>query len=104
MFGGKKVTYEMDNVALRQKLLAEWNDGAGRLSHYPKRSDWSLEVSSNGPTAVLGGGVDIVVSRPFAWRVLNIECYHSWIGELPMIQARNVVRISSGAVLRIGTW
>jgi hypothetical protein len=104
MFGGMKVTHEIDDLALRKKLYAEWNNGAGTLGHYPKRSDWSVEVENNGPSVSMGGGFDVVLARPFAWRLLNLEYSHSWIGDVAMIQPRNALRISTGAVLRIGTW
>jgi hypothetical protein len=65
LFGGRKVTYEVDNPELENKLLSEWNDGSGTLSHYPKRSDWSTEVASNGPSLAAGGGVD--VDRPIQY-------------------------------------
>lgn len=38
MFGGRKVTHEVDDLALKEKLLNEWNDGNGTLPHYPQRS------------------------------------------------------------------
>jgi hypothetical protein len=104
MFGGKKVTHETDDIPLRTKLLAEWDDGKGTLPHYPKRSDWSVEVAKNGPALGIGGGVDVVFARPFAWRVLNVEYSHTWIGDVAMIQPQNALRVSTGAVLRIGTW
>ncbi len=104
MFGGKKVTYETDDHALRKKLMAEWNDGNGTLPHYPKRSDWSVEVATNGPALGFGGGFDVVVARPFAWRLLNVEYTHAWMGDVAMIQPQNTLRITTGAVLRMGTW
>jgi hypothetical protein len=104
MFGGKKVTHETDDTVLRKKLLAEWNDGSGTLPHYPTRSDWSVEVVNNGPTMKLGGGFDVVLARPFAWRLLEVSYSHAWIGNSDMIQPQNALRISTGAVLRIGTW
>jgi len=104
MFGGKKVTHEIDDHALRKKLYAEWNNGDGTLEHYPKRSDWSVEVANNGPSVSIGGGFDVVLARPFAWRLLNLEYSHSWIGNVAMIQPQNALRISTGAVLRIGSW
>ncbi len=104
MFGGKKVTYEIDDIQLRNKLLAEWGDGNGSLAHYPKRSDWSLEVSRNGPALGFGGGVDVVFARPFAWRLVNVEYTHAWMGDAVTVQPQNALRISTGAVLRIGTW
>jgi hypothetical protein len=104
LMGGKKVTHETDDAALRRKLYAEWNDGDGTLPHYPMRSAWSEEISNNGPALKLGGGLDVVVSRPFAWRILSLEYSHCWIGDVAMIQPQNALRISTGAVLRIGTW
>jgi hypothetical protein len=104
MFGGKKVTHEIDDLALREKLLKEWGDGAGTLGYYPKRSDWSVEDSRNGPALGFGGGFDVVITRPFAWRVLNVEYTHAWMGDPVLIHPQNTLRITTGAVLRIGTW
>jgi hypothetical protein len=104
MFGGKRVTHETDDIELRKKLLDEWGDGDGTLPHYPKRSDWSVEVSNNGPALGFGGGVDVAFTRPFAWRVVNVEYTHAWIGNAEMIQPQNAVQITTGAVLRIGNW
>ena len=104
LFGGEKVTHETDDIALRKKLLGDWNDGNGTLEHYPKRSDWSVEIASNGPALGVGGGVDVVFARPFAWRVLNVQYTHAWIGNVVMIQPQNALQISTGAVIRIGAW
>ena len=104
MFGGKKVTHETDDLSLRKKLLEEWDDGDGSLPHYPKRSDWSAEVSSNGPSLGIGGGIDIVFARPFAWRLLSVEYSHTWMDDVAMIHPQQTVRFSTAAVLRIGTW
>ena len=104
MIGGNKVTHETDNIPLRERLIAEWNDGNGALAHYPVRSDWSVEVSRNGPALKLAGGFDYVVTRPFAWRLLDIEYAHTWVDDVVNIHPQNALRISTGAVLRIGTW
>jgi hypothetical protein len=105
MFGGKKVTHEVDDAALHKTLLAEWDDGKGPLKHYPKRSDWSVEDSRNGPAVAFGGGFDIAMSSPLALRLLNIEYTHAWIGDPgQIIHPQNTLRITTGAVLRIGNW
>jgi hypothetical protein len=104
LFGGRKVTYEVDNPTLENSLLNAWNDGNGTLPHYPKRSDWSTEVSSNGPSLGAGGGVDVVVTRPFTWRLVNVQYTHSWMGGVDNIHPDNGIRITTEAVLRIGTW
>jgi hypothetical protein len=104
LLGGRKVTYEVDNEALRTKLLAQWNNGDGTLSHYPRRSDWSTEVANNGLSVAAGGGVDVVLSRPFTWRLLNLEYTHTWIGNVDTMRPQNGIRVTTEAVLRIGTW
>ena len=73
MFGGRKVTHEIDNLALKKQLLDEWNNGSGALAHYPMRSACQFETAQNGPSIAVGGGFDWVVTRPFAWRILNVE-------------------------------
>jgi hypothetical protein len=104
IFGGKKVTHEADNIPLRTTLMNEWNDGNGTLAHYPRRSDWSVEDSRNGPSLGLGGGFDVVLTRPFAWRAVQFEYNHAWITDPGMIHPQNTFRVETGAVLRIGTW
>jgi len=110
VFGGRKVTQEVDDPQLRKKLMEEWNNGSGTLGHYPMRSAWSVETSQNGPSLRVGGGVDWVVTRPFAWRLINMEYTHTWIdsvnapGAADAIRPQNGFIISTQAVVRIGTW
>jgi hypothetical protein len=104
MFGGRKVTFEIMDEALRKKLLREWNDGNGTLPHYPKRSDYSFETAQNGPSIAVGGGFDVIITRPFAWRVLNVEYTHSWMNDVAMVRPQEGLKISTQAVVRIGTW
>ena len=104
MFGGRKVTMEIMDAALREKLMKEWNDGSGTLPHFPKRSDYSVEYAGNGPSIAAGGGFDVVVTRPFAWRILNVEYTHSWMNDVGQIHPQAGFKISTQAVVRIGTW
>jgi hypothetical protein len=104
LVGGRKVTQETDDPELRTKLMKEWNDGNGALEHYPKRSAWSVEVANNGPSVALGGGVDVVMTRAFAWRLVSVQYTHTWMGDVDMIRAQDGLRVTTQAVLRIGTW
>jgi hypothetical protein len=103
-FGGRKVTYEIDDIELKKQLSHEWNNGNGTLGHFPMRSDWSAESAVNGPMLSVGGGLDVVITRPFAWRVLNVEYSHSWINNIGGIHPQNSVLVATEAVVRIGTW
>lgn len=103
-FGGRKVTFEIMDNALREQLLQEWNNGNGTLGHYPKRSDYSFETAQNGPSIAVGGGFDVIITRPFAWRVVNLEYTHSWMNDVAMVRPQDGLKISTQAVVRIGTW
>lgn len=103
-FGGRKVTYEVDNIPLRELLWKEWDHGYGTLRHLPLRSDWSTEKAVNGPMISAGGGVDVAFTRPFAWRVLNVEYSHSWIDSVNGVHPQNGLLIATEAVVRIGNW
>jgi len=104
LIGGRKVTHETDDTALRTLLMTEWNDGQGTLAHYPTRFDWSTEKQANGFSLSAGSGVDWVLTRAFAWRVVNVEYTHTWISDVDMIHAQDGIKVTTGAVLRIGTW
>jgi hypothetical protein len=104
MFGGSKVTQEIDNLTLKKQLLKEWNDGSGTLGHYPTRSAYEFETAQNGPSIAIGGGFDWVVTRPFAWRIINIEYTRSWMNDVGPIHPQEGLKISTQAVVRIGTW
>jgi hypothetical protein len=104
MFGGRKVAQEIDNLDLKNQLLTEWNDGNGTLGHYPKRSAYEFETAQNGPSIAVGGGFDWVVTRPFAWRVLRLEYTRSWMNDVAQIHPQEGLKISTQAVVRIGTW
>jgi hypothetical protein len=94
MLGGRKVTYEVDNLTLKKQLLSEWNNGNGSLPHYPMRSAWSVETAQNGPSIAVGGGCDWIVTRPFAWRILNVEYTRSWMGDVGRVRPQEGVKIS----------
>ena len=104
LIGGRKVSHEIDDTALRTQLMTEWNDGQGTLPHYPTRFDWSVEKQDLGFSMAAGTGVDWVVTRAFAWRVLNVEYTHTWISSVDMIRPQDGIKVTTGAVLRIGTW
>jgi hypothetical protein len=103
-FGGRKITYEIDNLALEKQLSQEWNDGSGTIGHYPVRSDWSKQWTVNGPMLSAGGGLDVVITRHFAWRVVNVEYSHTWIDNIAGIHAQGGLLIATEAVVRIGNW
>ena len=102
--GGTRVTHEVDDPERRKALRDAWDDGQGTLPHYPRRGDWSVQHQANGVELAIGGGFDVVFHRALAWRVGSIEYTHSFLGHVDQIRASNSVRVTTGVVLRIGTW
>jgi hypothetical protein len=103
LVGGRKVTYDVNDPSLHALLKEEWNDGNGTLPHYPKRSDWSFETAGNGASIAAGGGVDLVLTRAFAWR-FSSQYTHSWMPTVQTIHPENGFRVTTQVVLRVGTW
>jgi len=67
LFGGRRMTYEVENPQLRESLLKAWDDGNGTLPHYPKRSDYQVQYQALGFNLTMGGGFDATFGRAFAW-------------------------------------
>ncbi len=63
-----------------------------------------MEHQANGVALAVGGGFDIVFHRALAWRVGAIEYTHSFLGDVDQIRATDGIRLTTGVVLRIGTW
>lgn len=101
MFGGRRITHEIDDPEKRETLANEWEL---KQIYFPKRSDWSVEHQQFGFALTMGGGFDAVLGRALAWRVLDVEYSHAWLPPVDPINASQGVQIRSGLVLRIGTW
>ncbi len=52
----------------------------------------------------VGGGLDVAVNRALAVRVANIDYTRSWLGNVNGTNFERGFRLSTGIVLRIGTW
>jgi hypothetical protein len=91
IFGGRKVTQEIDNLTLKKQLLNAWNDGNGTLGHYPKQSDYSVETAQNGPGIAVGGGFDWVVTRPLPGAFSPSKYTHSWMNNVGPIHPQGKV-------------
>lgn len=102
LFGGRRLTYEVQNPELRKLLLQEWDDGT--LPHYPKRSAYQVEYQALGFDLTMGGGFDVAFGRALAWRVLDLNYSHSWLPEVHTIDASNGMQVRTGVVLHIGNW
>ncbi|MFY9529350.1 MAG: hypothetical protein WBC04_11095 [Candidatus Acidiferrales bacterium] len=102
LLGGRRITHETEDLAKRSQLFKVWNDGT--YPHYPFRSDYSTERQANAFALAAGGGFDLRVYPALAWRVANLEYTHTWVPQVDQIGASQGIRVTTGLVLRIGTW
>jgi len=94
--------HDVVDTERRTKLDNEWE--AGKLPHYPMRSDYSVQQSENGFALLAGGGVDINVTPALTVRVANLEYTRSFVAPVGGFDASHGLRFTSGLMLRIGTW
>jgi hypothetical protein len=52
----------------------------------------------------MGGGLDMRLTRAFAWRFANFDYVRSWLGQLNGVNFDHGFRFTTGVVLRVGTW
>jgi hypothetical protein len=102
MVGARRITHDITDVAKKKQLTKEWEQG--ELQHDFFRSDYQAQYQSMGFAMKVGGGIDAVLARAFAWRVLEVGYTRSWLNTVEPINAQQGVMISTGAVLRLGTW
>jgi len=61
------------------------------------------QYETTGFSLFIGGGMDIKLNRALGPQLANVEYVHSWLENLNGINL-NHVRLSTGLVLRVGTW
>jgi len=104
LVGGRRVSHEIDYPDVQKQLMKEWDDGDGTLHHFPMRKDYTSLNQVNGWTLAAGGGVDFRLNRALAWRLADVEYTHSWLPDVDMIHPQDSIRVTSGLILRVGTW
>jgi hypothetical protein len=102
LVGARRITHDITDVAKKKQLTLEWEQG--ELAHDFMRSDYQVEHQSIGFAMKVGGGFDAVFARAFAWRVLDVGYTRSWVNAVEPINAQSSVMVTTGVVLRLGTW
>jgi hypothetical protein len=101
LVGGNKLTQELIYPELKQQfdLIAEQTGGPR-----PPHSAYSQHWESNGFAIQAGSGVDVKLNNALSIRAVSLAYSHSWTSGLNGINYQNGVQVSTGLVLRMGTW
>ena len=70
----------------------------------PSHEDYTKATESNGFTVATGAGLDYSLSRALTIKVADVSYRHSWTAPLWGRDYSNSLKLSSGLVLRMGTW
>ena len=100
LVGGTKATQERMDSSLKRRL-----EDAAKTSRagLPKHELYSRTSEANGVALRAGAGIDVNLGRAVSVHLLGIDYSHIW-GDGAVLMSRNAVRLTSGVVLRIGTW
>lgn len=99
--GGQKITQEHLNPSL-EKLVLQFMPEGGNVNLY--RPKFTTNFETTGLSVAVSGGLDIRLNRGLALRVVNFDYLHSWLNPLNGYEFNNAYRVSTGLVLRVGTW
>jgi len=92
--GGHKVTEQDGTESPLQ--------GQESSNSLPLQPDNQRETT--GFSLSVGGGMDMKINRALSLQLANLEYLRSWLGNLNDINLSHGVRVSTGVVLRVGTW
>ncbi|HEY7098589.1 MAG TPA: hypothetical protein VH437_17815 [Terriglobales bacterium] len=100
-FGGHKVTQEYVDPVLQKKVLASVPPDKDPNDY---RYDYTTHYESTGFALSISGGLDVRMTPALALRVANVDYLRSWAGPVNGYDFSQGLRVSTGLVLRIGTW
>jgi hypothetical protein len=101
LVGGTKLTQERlfpdeRTIAIAAKTPTETINQL----HHLYTQDWE----TNGFAIAAATGVDYRINNALAFRVASLEYSHSWTNDLNGVNYQNGLQLTTGLVLRMGTW
>jgi hypothetical protein len=99
--GGQKVTQEYVDPVKKQRVLHSLPPGK---SVKDVRDEYTTHFETTGPSLVISGGTDLRLNRALALRAANVDYVRSWLDPINGYDLNQGYRVSTGLVLRMGTW
>lgn len=101
--GGMKITHEEmypDKKAELQALWASQGKTLGETEHHL----YTRQAERSGYAMSVGAGVDRRLNNALSWRVASVDFTRGWVGSVDGYNYTNGLQITSGLVLKMGTW
>jgi hypothetical protein len=99
--GGQKITQEHVDPVMKRRVLNSLPSGK-RVKDVS--GEYTTHFETTGVSLVISGGADIRLNQALALRLANVDYVRSWLDPINGYDLNQGYRVSTGLVLRIGTW
>jgi hypothetical protein len=99
--GGQKVYQEYSDPVLKQQILSTLPPTKAASTVY---WEYTTRYETTGPSLSIGGGLDLRLNSAVAVHLGSIDYVRSWLNKLNGTDLTHAIRVSTGLVLRVGTW
>jgi len=103
LVGGIKITHEQLYPEKKQEVL-DANKNLDPALAYTLHDQYTSHEDSSGVALTVGTGVDYKLSDALAVRVASLEYLRSSVGRVGGMPYSNGLQVTTGVVLRLGTW
>jgi hypothetical protein len=103
LVGGIKITHEQFYPEKKQEVL-EANKNLDPSLAYTLHDQYTSHDEASGVALTVGTGVDYKLSDALAVRVASLEYLRSSVGRVGGMPYANGLQVTTGVVLRLGTW
>ena len=99
--GGQKVYQEYSDPVLKQQILSTLPPTKAASTVY---WEYTTRYETTGPSLSIGGGLDLRLNSAVAVHLGSVDYVRSWLNKLNGTDLTHAIRVSTGLVLRVGTW
>jgi hypothetical protein len=103
LVGGRTLTHELMDPA-KKAQLEQIAAQQGRELSYPDHNLYTTQSEITGVAISVHGGVDVKLSPAIALRVADAGFTRSWHANLDGLSYTDAVGLTSGLIVRFGTW
>jgi hypothetical protein len=101
LVGGQKISQEEVFPEIEDRLKAE---ARAKLRRPPLREEYATFETRNAFALAAGAGVEVKLNSALAFRLASVDYLKAWTPQVGGIDYSSSIRLSSGIILRLGTW
>jgi hypothetical protein len=102
--GGEKLTHELFYPRKYEALKAAWKAAGSDPKTQPKYEEFAYKNETNGFAMTGGAALDYRINPALQVKVASLDYRRSWVSPMDGRSYGNSMSLTSGLVLRIGSW